>query len=328
VAVAGYAILAAFCVCYLTTLHVGWVPGQRRYWVGFGLATAMFLVEIPIARADAFAMCVFLTALVVTRRGAGAVPAVAAMTLASVLVPAAIPGWHDGLGTSVTNGTAIAIPMVGLAMFGFFNVMKGSYALAQARAELARLAAENERVRIARDLHDLLGHSLTTITVKAALARRLAATDMPGAVSEIADVETLTRQALTDVRSAVASYRDVTLTGELATGRELLRAAGIVADLPRATDIADPGTAELFGWVLREGLTNVVRHSHADTCVVRVSATTVEITDDGVGGGAVYGNGLSGLRERVEAAGGTLAAGPVSPRGWTTRVSLTPAGAL
>jgi two-component system, NarL family, sensor histidine kinase DesK len=124
------------------------------------------------------------------------------------------------------------------------------------------------------------------------------------------------------VRAAVSNYRDVTLAGELATGREVLRAAGIVADLPRAVDVVDPSNQELFGWVVREGVTNVVRHAHASSCAVRLSASEVEIVDDGVGVPSDPGNGLAGLRERVAAVGGTVDAGPLQPRGWRLHVSL------
>jgi two-component system sensor histidine kinase DesK len=140
------------------------------------------------------------------------------------------------------------------------------------------------------------------------------------------DVETLARQTLGDVRATVASYRDVTLAGELASGRQLLRAAGITADLPSAVDNTDPVHQELFGWVVREGITNIVRHSRAASCAVRLSASSIEIVDDGVGGTAPAGNGLTGLRERVAAAGGVIDAGPLRPKGWRLQVSLSPAG--
>jgi two-component system, NarL family, sensor histidine kinase DesK len=198
--------------------------------------------------------------------------------------------------------------------------------LADARTEIARLAAENERFRIARDLHDLLGHSLTTITVKAGLARQLGEADPARSGQEIAEVESLARRSLADVRAAVSNYRDVTLAGELATGRELLRAAGITAELPPAADVVDASHQELFGWVVREGLTNVVRHAHASSCAVRLSPRSVEIVDDGVGGPVGQGNGLWGLRERLAAAGGIVDAGPVQPTGWRLRVSLAPDG--
>ena len=176
-AIAGYAIVVAFAICYLSILPAGWhVPG-RPFWVVYAVLVALFVAELPFARAGAFVMCIYIVVLTVARLGGRAAPAVVVLTVMAIVVPALVPSWHDSLNTSVNNGSAIAIPMIGLAMYGFFQVMKGNRALAEARSELARLAAENERSRIARDLHDLLGHSLTTITVKAALACRLGATD-------------------------------------------------------------------------------------------------------------------------------------------------------
>jgi two-component system, NarL family, sensor histidine kinase DesK len=133
------------------------------------------------------------------------------------------------------------------------------------------------------------------------------------------------------VRSAVSGYRDVTLAGELARGRELLRASGIAADLPTATDVVDPAHQELFGWAVREGLTNVVRHARASCCAVRLSPSAVEIVDDGIGeavlrGDVPPGNGLSGLRERAAAAGGRVDAGPLRAGGWQLRVTLAADG--
>jgi two-component system sensor histidine kinase DesK len=219
-----------------------------------------------------------------------------------------------------------------MTVFGFREIALSNRALVEARAEVARLASEAERARIARDLHDLLGHSLTVITVKSGLARRLAENGSPRALEEIAAVEGLSRQALTDVRAAVSGYREVTLASELARGRELLRAAGVVADLPTATDMVDAGHHELFGWIVREGITNVVRHARATRCTVTLSPYGVEIRDDGTGAPAAGGAGLTGLRERVAAAGGTVEAGPVEagpdgPRGWLLRVTLAGAPA-
>jgi two-component system, NarL family, sensor histidine kinase DesK len=216
--------------------------------------------------------------------------------------------------------TPVALPVIALSMYGFLQVHRSNLELSQARAQVASLAAENERSRIARDLHDLLGHSLTTITVKAGLARRLGPADPAGAVDQITEVEELCRRVLAEVRAAVSGYREVTLASELARGGELLRVSGITADLPTATDVADPAHQELFGWAVREGLTNVIRHSRARSCAVRVSASCVEIVDDGHGSAAPSGNGLRGLRERAAAAGGGVDAGPVQPAGWRLRV--------
>ncbi len=142
--------------------------------------------------------------------------------------------------------------------------MRGATELAEARAELARLAAENERIRIARDLHDLLGHSLTAITVKAGLARRLGEPILTGSLSERSrEVEDLSRQALADVRAAVSGYREVTLARRARPRQGA--AAGVGGHRRPANGHRGCRSAhqELFGWAVREGLTNVVRHARA-----------------------------------------------------------------
>ena len=123
----------------------------------------------------------------------------------------------------------------------------------------------------------------------------------------------------------MSGYRDISLASELAQGRELLRASGVTLDLPTATDVVDVAHQELFGWVLREGLTNVARHAHATRCSVTLSASEIEIRDNGIGTPNADGNGLAGLRERAAAAGGTVEAGPLRPRGWRLRVVIDPA---
>jgi two-component system sensor histidine kinase DesK len=330
--VAGYAILAAFAACWLAApLVITPQTSGRVFWAFFGILLTLSLAELPFARAAGFVAFVFLTMLSVGRLGRKSIPLVAAFSLAALIVPTVIPSWHVSLGASFDDVTPVAIPLIAIVTFAILQVLRGNQALAEARAELARLAAENERMRIARDLHDLLGHSLTTITVKAGLARRLGLADPAQALGQIAEVEELCRQVLADVRNAVSGYRDVTLAGELAHGRELLRASGIAADLPTATDIVDPAHQELFGWAVREGLTNVVRHARASYCTVRLSRSAVEIVDDGTGkpapeGGVPPGNGLSGLRERAAAAGGRVNAGPLQAGGWQLRVTLEPEG--
>jgi two-component system, NarL family, sensor histidine kinase DesK len=326
-AVAGYVLLAVFAACWLVTPFVLSGEASRlRFWAWYALLVALAVADIPFARAAGFVLFVFITMLTVARLGIRSAPLVAVMALAALLVPIEVRSWHVTLAKSFADVTPIAIPVVAVVMAGVIQVVRANQALAETRAELARLAAENERIRIARDLHDLLGHSLTTITVKAGLARRLGPTDPAGAVDQITEVEELCRRVLTDVRAAVSGYREVTLASELARGRELLRVSGITAHLPTATDVADPAHQELFGWAVREGLTNVIRHARARSCEVRVSASCVEIIDDGhgaavpPGSAAPRGNGLSGLRERAAAAGGGVDAGPVQPAGWRLRV--------
>jgi two-component system sensor histidine kinase DesK len=286
--------------------------------------TLLTVIEAMIAHEDALVMCVFLAVLlmaglVLDGRTAEAAGAVAALTLVSVFVPALVPSWDTGPDWDML----LVLPLVSLAMWGFFHIVRSHRELSAARAEVARLAAENERSRIARDLHDLLGHSLTTITVKAGLAGRLAERDPARAAREIGEVEGLARSALTDVRAAVSGYREVSLAGELASAREVLRAAGIEAQAPRAVEVADPAHAALFGWVLREGVTNVVRHSGAHTCTIAIGPTWLEIEDDGRGanGAGADGSGLTGLRERVATAGGTIRVGG-GRGGWRLRVDV------
>ncbi|MGF1431007.1 sensor histidine kinase [Kitasatospora sp. LaBMicrA B282] len=322
-ALAGYLIAAAFGAVYVLAFVVA-IRGARRRLVPLGaLMGVLFLAELPFAHEFAF----FLATMVVSfaagflRRHAVLIVTVGA--LAALLVPWAVRPWHQGPG----GFQAIALVFTAVTVYAFTEMAATNRALVEARAEVAHLASEAERARIARDLHDLLGHSLTVITVKSGLARRLATagSDPARALQEITEVEELSRQTLTEVRAAVSGYREVTLAAELARGRELLRATGVLAELPTATDQVAPVHRELFGWVVREGLTNVVRHARATRCTVLLSATSVEIRDDGVGAPAPAGNGLTGLRERVAAAGGRVTAGPVDPHGWRRRVTLDPA---
>ncbi len=322
-AAVGYAIILAFCWCYLQSLPAAWADRRRLFWTWYAAMMALCAIETLFAHEDAFVMCVYIAVVSVGFLGRRAWFVLGALTVIATVMPRLVPEWHAKLQTV----NALTIPLVGLAMWGFFGVIRTNQALADARSEVARLAAENERSRIARDLHDLLGHSLTTITVKAGLARRLAQRhDNERAAIEIAEVEELSRRSLADVRAAVAGHRDVTLAGELATAREVLRASGIVAELPGSVDIVDPSLSELFGWVAREGVTNVVRHARAAHCTIKVDRNWIEILDDGRGGIAGAGNGLTGLRERVEAAGGIVQIGGSSFGGWRLRVDVPSAG--
>jgi two-component system sensor histidine kinase DesK len=196
-----------------------------------------------------------------------------------------------------------------------------------AQAEVRALAVAEERARLARDLHDVLGHSLTTITVKTALARRLleSGAGQERVMEEIRDTEELSRRALADIRATVSGQRRGSLAVELVTARAALRAAGIEADLPRAVDDVAAGLEEPLAYVLREGVTNVVRHSGASRCTVRLGARWLEVVDDGPGPTeptAAAGTGLSGLAERMAAVHGTLTAGPLPTGGYRLRAEV------
>ncbi|SOD70543.1 two-component system sensor histidine kinase DesK [Jatrophihabitans sp. GAS493] len=301
----GYVLIFAFAACYLLAMTSGWSGQTRRFWILYLIAVIIAVIELPLAHEDAFVCVVYLAVLAVASAHRYALGIVAALTVATIVAPALVPSWNAGLNFS----TGVIVGLVSMAMFGFFNIVRANIALSEARAEVARLAAENERSRIARDLHDLLGHSLTTITVKASLARRLSSIDPARAAQEIKEVEELSRRALADVRTAVSGYHDVTLIGEIASAREVLRAAGVDATLPGAVDVVDPSLQELFGWVTREGVTNIVRHSRAERCEISLGPNWIDICDNGKGGLSGAGNGLSGLRERVEAAGGFVTIG-------------------
>src|SRR5262249_37604078 len=156
---------------------------------------------------------------------------------------------------------------------------------------------------------------------KAELAGRLVSLSPERAEAEIADIERLSRQALADVRAAVSGYRGTSLVVELFSARTALDAAGIEADLPGTVGPGPAGRNELFGWAVREAVTNVIRHSGAKRCRIRIYADEVEVSDDGVGPTAgTGGHGLAGLRERAEAAGGTLTVGRAAKGGFSLRV--------
>ncbi|WP_344417002.1 sensor histidine kinase [Pseudonocardia ailaonensis] len=245
------------------------------------------------------------------RKEIGAVAAVAALGYAVGV------GYLTGGGLEF--GDVIGLVAMTVAMIGMFGLIRANTQLREAREELARMAVTQERERIARDLHDVLGHSLTTITVKTALARRLLEKgDAERAAVEVADVERLGRQALADVRSTVSANRVASLAHEIAGAREALRAAGIEADLPVAVDDVAEDRQQVFAYVLREGVTNVIRHSGAGHCTVRMGPASLEIVDDGVGAPTTTpaGNGQSGLAERVAAIGGWLETGPRDDGGY------------
>ncbi|HKT32160.1 MAG TPA: sensor histidine kinase [Gammaproteobacteria bacterium] len=200
--------------------------------------------------------------------------------------------------------------VLGLANLYFGEMTRKNRALKLSQEEIRKLAAGAERERIARDLHDLLGHTLTLITVKAELAATLAERDLAGAAREIRDVERISREALAQVREAVGGYRSGGLAGELANARVALTAANVrlaeKVDPPQLSPAQDSALA----MVLREAVTNVVRHSGAQHCRIEVEnggqQLRLLVEDDGRGGALHEGNGLRGMRERLHEVSGQL----------------------
>ena len=220
----------------------------------------------------------------------------------------------SGFDFSSHGGIALFIgaPLLGLLGFSYL-IELGE------RADVARasLALSEEREEIARDVHDVLGHSLTVITLKAELAQRLLEIDPARAGAEMEAIAQLSRASLAEVRSTVTRLRVPDFSGEIEGAGRALQTAGIRAELPEAQSaLAVAGVnAKLFSWVLREAVTNMVRHSGANAARVRLSATGLDILDNGVGVGDARGNGLTGMAQRVAASGGSVVIEP-APAQW------------
>jgi len=183
--------------------------------------------------------------------------------------------------------------------------------LRKANEEIEHLAKVAERERIARDLHDVLGHTLSVITLKSELAGKLIDRDPQRAGKEIREVEEISRQALSDVRDAIRGYRSKGLVAELADAKSTLETAGVAVRWDASTAVKLPAMQEgVLSMAVREAVTNVVRHAQARSCSLRLEQQNgtcrLEIEDDGRGGFQNEGNGLRGMRERVEMLGGTL----------------------
>jgi two-component system, NarL family, sensor histidine kinase DesK len=262
-------------------------------------------------------------------------PRAAIGVAACAAVGLAVSVWHDfDYGALLA---AFAVPLLG-GLFAYSAERRNVliYALKETRAELARMAVAEERLRISRDLHDLLGHSLSVIALKSELAGRTLESDPPRAAREIAELEAVARRSLAEVRQAVTSYRQPSLAAELAAARRMLASAGVDCrvDAPGSYDLP-PEVDALLAWTVREGSTNIVRHSGARDARITVTVTgasaSAELTDDGAGPPAGHGTatadggtgtGLAGLAERAGRLGGTLLAGAGRNGGFRVRVTV------
>jgi len=254
--------------------------------------------------------------------------AFAAIVLLTLLPLFITVGMHGGI-TGVDWWWLIALMLLvrglGLDMIGVARMGSAIRELHAARQTLAWMKVEEERLRLARDLHDLLGQTLSVMTLKSELARSLVACDPTRCAQELAEIEQLSRKTLREVRKTVAGYRQPTLTNELDGARQLLEAAGIAYSIEQHTGELPPALDAVLGWTLREGVTNVIRHSRARHCLLRLEEKQgmmeIEVLNDGVRAvdasakRASQGNGLPGLRERVNALGGTLEAASLTMSG-------------
>jgi two-component system, NarL family, sensor histidine kinase DesK len=327
----GLTLTAVFCVLYMLTLmHSDSQP--RR--VGYMLAGLVVLASVaclvygkdwtPVWIYVSAAAGMVLTSLLGHRRAPVGIVLISGCYLFFC--------WLTHLDFGASVGVLLPVLLIGMAMMGFRMQMALMHELAQARETVAKLAANEERLRLARDMHDLTGQSLSMITLKSELAaKRLtrlpASAERDAILTELGDVSRVSRQTLHDIREAVSGYRRPTLAIEVITARSALEAAGIqLGDDPELTmrsGTFDPDAEAVLAWCLREAVTNVIRHSRARHCRLRLTErpgeVSLEVTDDGRGfsgpdkdsakAAAATGSGLRGISERLSAADGHLSLG-------------------
>jgi two-component system sensor histidine kinase DesK len=289
---------------FLLSYFIGYRPPRRQLIPVAMLQTALGAAFAPINTGSS----VFF---VYAAAFAGQLPDTrnALRMIALITALCALTAWlADAPGYFWLGGVALS-PLIGAVNLHFARVGRTQRKLRLAQDEIEHLATVAERERIARDLHDVLGHTLSLIILKSELASKLAERDPARALREIRDVEAVARKALQDVREAIRGYR-ATLSDEVERARSLLKAADIDAQFHIAPLELSRAHAETLALALREAVTNVVRHSHAQHCRITVraadNAALLEISDDGRGGAAAEGAGLRGMRERIEMLGGTV----------------------
>lgn len=325
--VVGWIALIAFVLLYVT----GFVHGMRgggglgrppsvRQWVTFALLIVCALISVPAEGGSALSFLPFIMSFAsygLTRVWHW-ITTVAALTFAALCV-FLLPG-----GLSYLSVLAI------IGLLGVVNTVSTWLIIRSGEAEQLglELATSEGREAVARDVHDLIGHSLTVVGLKAQLVRRLMDSDPERAKAELADIERLTAEALAGVRSSVSGARAATLVEQLASSRDSLRAADIELRVDGEVDALSPVQAITASWILREATTNALRHSRARMVRVLLAPGRLVVDDDGVGmpegAGEGAGNGIRGMRERAAAAGAGFAiAGVRAPERSGTRVEVT-----
>jgi len=338
----GLVITVTFCVIYVPVIvDVDKRPRLSRA----GLAALVLLAAVAsvVYGQDWTPLWIYVSAAAGMILAATAPRRLALLGVLFVSACYAFFGWLSHL--SAGNFFAVLLPvvLVGLAMIGFRMQIVLMHELARARGTVAKLAANEERLRLARDMHDLTGQSLSMITLKSDLAaKRLTRLPESGerdaVLTELGDIARVSRQTLHDIREAVSGYRRPTLAIEVITARNALEAAGVGLDddpeLTLRSGTFDPDAEAVLAWCLREAVTNVIRHAGAGNCRIRLIQAgpelSLEVTDDGRGfidhdtqyregregpngeqaGQTAKGSGLRGMSERLSAVGGRLSLGP------------------
>jgi two-component system sensor histidine kinase DesK len=336
----GVVIAVAFCVIYVTIIamrdSIPWlvVPSLATL-------TALSVLACVIYGRDWLSVWIYTSA----AAGFTAAPRrPALLAVAGAVGGYMLTSWisHSSAGNFV--GNLLPVALVGVAMIGFRMQFKLMQELGQARETVAKLAASEERLRVTRDMHDLTGQSLSMITLKSDLARKLLSRlpesePRSAAMSEMEDIGRVSRQTLHDIREALSGYRRPTLAIEIITARTAFEAAGIALDdgpeLTLRSGSFDPEAEAVLAWCLRESVTNVIRHSGANGCRVRLreqaGELSLEVTDDGRGlpgqqtPAAGGGTGLHGMSERLSAVGGRLSLGGGRPGRGLRLVATVPA---
>lgn len=325
------ALIAAFAPLYLwTASRIDDLPvlrssdGAPGALLGVLAMFAMALVAAPF-NSGASGFLIYAAAVVGHLQPRRRALAWLGVTLALVLVCAVLSSVPWPFALYAFAPALFFVPVLGLTTINETERRCADLRLSMAQDEIGELAAIAERERIARDLHDLLGHTLSSITLKAELASKLAARDGERAAEEMRDVERISREALAQVRSAVRGYRSQGLQGEVANAKLAFEASGIAFDYyvePLGLTADREGVLAL---ALREAVTNVVRHARASASSVRLrregTRALLVVEDDGVGGADVNGNGLSTMRARLQTLGGTLDVVPLA-RGTQLRVTM------
>jgi two-component system, NarL family, sensor histidine kinase DesK len=296
------AFYAAFGILYFLVA----VLRGRRQVVVFVLFFAAIFVYYPL-NPDAYVLfvypfamlCLFLSRL----------PTLFVM-LIPMMAAVVVETRYFGRPFATAESVLLYCAVFGVSNFGFAQQARANLLLERANSEIERLSQEAERERIARDLHDLLGHTLTAIAVKLDLARRLLSHDSARARNEIVEAEQTARNALAEVREAVSGYRVEGLDAEISRARRSLLSADVKLRTTLAPVNLSPGQVNVLCLALREAVTNMVRHAHATVCHLALleKDRTIHFTieDDGIGGPIREGNGLRGMRERLQSIAGSL----------------------
>lgn len=304
-------VLCLLCVLGFAVANVAGYATRRRVWSYLAAMVVLALATVPVIGMEAISYVPYLA------------------MLSALELPA--PAWKWAVAFWVVTPLLSLLGIDGFPPYFFlmlWPIMLGGVMLRifGEREQLAhdarhQLAVVAERERVARDVHDVLGHSLTALSVKAELAARLVEVDPARAKAELVSIQATARQALAEVRATVGGLRAGNLEAELAAAPLVLADAGVTTEVVGTVADTDPRHRALLAWVLRESVTNVVRHARAESVLIELGPRGITVSDDGTGLTGPEGNGLRGMRERVSGAGGTIEVTPATP-GTRVRVGL------